>query len=217
MKRTIRGLALVVSLFACIAIASAQSASIYFAGGTATDSSAGPIDLLNVGTESQSPTMGGFFKTFGADFIFFHNLGVGIETSSLYGRSPYAGLEYHPAFYDANAVYEPGMFARRFSPEIQGGYGEAVLDFYDTPQICYKLPQGCGAVNGEAFSVNDGEVHFAGGLRIYAYKGLFVRPQVDIRRVSNNFSSYFGSSWIPEYTVGIGYSFNWKSLKALKK
>lgn len=217
MKRTIRGLALVVSLFACVSIASAQSASVYFAGGTATDSSVGPIDLLNAGTESQSPTMGGFFKTFGADFIFFHNLGVGIETSSLNGRSPYAGLEYHPAFYDVNAVYEPGAFGRRFEPEIQGGYGEAVLDFYNTLQICFKLPQGCGAANGEAFSVNDGEVHFSGGLRIYVYRGLFVRPQVDVRRVSNNFSSYFGSSWIPEYTVGIGYAFNWKRLKSLKK
>lgn len=216
MKHTIRALALVISLFACAAIASAQFASAYFAGGTATDSSAGPINLLGAGV-SQSPSMGGFFKTVGADFTFFHHVGVGIEMSSLNGRSPYAGLEYHPAFYDANAVYEPVMFAGRFSPEIQGGYGEAMLDFYDTPQICYKLPQGCGAANGEAFSVNDGEVHFAGGLRFYVYRGLFVRPQVDVRRVGNNFSSYFGSSWIPEYTVGIGYTINWKRLKSLKK
>ncbi len=216
MKHTIRGLALLVSLLTCVVGAGAQNASVYFAGGTATAPSAGPTDLLNAGT-FQAPTMGGFFKTFGADFIFFHNLGVGIETSSLLGRSPYAGLEYHPAFYDINAVYEPSTFGRRFSPEIQGGYGEALLDFYDTPQICYKLPQGCGAVNGEAFSVNDGQLHFAAGLRIYAYRGLFVRPQVDIRRVGNDFSSYFGSSWIPQYSVGVGYTFNWKHLGSLKK
>jgi hypothetical protein len=207
LKRTICGFAAVVlSLLAYITAASAQSGSAYFAGGTAIDSSAGPINTLGAGTLYESPRMGGFFETIGGDYKLFHNVGVGAEMSFRSDRGAYAGLEYHPTFYDINAVYQPLTIARRLSPEIQGGFGKASLNLYYTQQMCYKLSQGCPGVNAEASSATDLQVHFALGLRFYAYKGLFVRPQVDIRRVQSNFSSYFGSPWVSQYSVAVGYT-----------
>jgi hypothetical protein len=196
-------------LLACAPNARAQSTSGYIAGGTAIDSAAGPLDTLGAGTTYQTPRMGGTFETFGGDFLFFHNLGVGAEETYRRGRSPYAGLEYDPTFFDVNAVYRPWLWSKRVSPELQAGYGRADLNLYLTPQICVTLPQGCGATNAEVTSVRDSELHFAWGLRIYPYRGLFIRPQMDLRRVPHNFSEYFGSSFISQYTVGIGYSFNW--------
>ncbi|MGH9717656.1 MAG: hypothetical protein ACRD4R_13145 [Candidatus Acidiferrales bacterium] len=180
----------------------------YIAGGTATDSSAGPLDTFGAGTTYQTPRMGGFFETYGGDFVFFHGLGIGAEKTYRRDNGAYAGLEYAPSFFDVNAVYRPSIFTPRIKPEFQVGYGRAYLNLFLTPQLCITLPQGCSATNAKITSISDSELHFAWGVRIYPYRGLFVRPQMDLRRVPNNFSSYFGSSWIPQYSIGIGYTLN---------
>jgi hypothetical protein len=218
LTRTIRGFAaVVVSLLAYITFASAQTASAYFAGGTAIESSAGPVNTLGAGTLYESPRMGGLFGTIGGDFKLSRRFGVGAEMSFRKDRGAYAGLEYRPVFYDINVVYKPLSIARRFTPEIQAGYGRANLKLYYTPQICYQLPQGCLGTNAEASSTSDYQLHLALGLRFYAYKGLFVRPQVDVRRVQNNFSSYFGSPWVSQYTVAVGYTLHRNRKKTAKK
>jgi hypothetical protein len=196
-------------LLGYIPAAKAQILSGYIGGGTATDSSVGPINTLGGGTIYQAPRMGGFFETYGGDFIFFHGLGIGAEESKRRDLGAYAGLQYRALFFDANVVYRPWTLKkRRFQPEFQAGYGRADLDLYVTPQICRTLPQGCGASNVAIASVSDGEFHVAAGARVYLYRGAFVRPQFDLRRVPNDFSTYFGSSWIPEYSVAVGYTFN---------
>lgn len=216
MGRTFGGLVSLVSLlFVFAAGCDAQSVSGYFAGGTAVDSSAGPLNTFGAGTIYQTPRMGGFFETIGGDMELFHGLGFGAEGTYRNQQAPYAGLAYKPSFFDVNAVYRPRAWFGRVSPEVQAGYGRANLKLYYTPQICATLPQGCGATNAEVTSVSDSEWHFAAGARFYAYRGIFVRPEVDLRHVPNNFSSYFGSSWITQYSVGVGYTFDfskfWKS------
>ncbi len=209
MPRKVGVLIGLVSLFwMCAGIAGAQSVSAYIAGGTAIDSSAGPLDTLGAGTTYQTPRMGGTFETIGGDFVFFHRLGIGAEESYRRGKAAYAGLEYAPSFFDVNAVYRPWILTRRIRPEFQAGYGRADLSLYLTPQICTTLPQGCGATNAVITSVSDSQIHLAWGVRVYPYRGLFVKPQMDLRRVPNNFSSYFGGSWITQYSVGIGYTFD---------
>jgi len=42
-------------------------------------------------------------------------------------------------------------------------------------------------------------------VRLYVKPSIYIRPQVDVHWV-NNFQE-FGSSWAPEYSVAIGYSF----------
>ena len=212
MNRTISPVVAILffALFACVPLARAQTnISAYAAGGTATDSSVGPIDTLGAGTTYPGPSMGGFFKTYGADVVFYHNFGVGAEYSTRVGKGSYAGLLYDPIFMDGNVVYRPHWRGGRVNPEFQAGYGRADLKLFYTPQICYKLPQGCSAVNGEVISVSDSEFHFSAGLRFKLYRGVFLRPQFDMRHVPNDFSTYFGSSWIPQYSVAIGYSFDW--------
>lgn len=188
-------------------LARAQSGSLYFAGGSATDSSIGPVDTLGGGVSYPSSSLGGFFETIGADVIFFdnHRLGVGGEISFRKDRGPYAGLEYRPTFYDINAVYQPLTVVRRFTPEVQGGFGRADLKFYYTPQFCLTFPQGCRLTTAQATSTNYLQLHFAGGLRYYVYKDLFVSPKLDVRWVHN--LAYFSSSWVPEYSVALGYTF----------
>ncbi len=209
MARKVGGLGV---LLLCVAFylpaAGAQLLSGYIGGGTATDSSAGSIDTLGAGTTYQAPSMGGLFQTYGADFVFFHGLGVGAEETARRDRGAYAGLQYRASFFDANVVYRPWTLRRRFQPEFQAGYGRADLNLYVTPQICTTLPQGCGGPHSEIVSVSDSEFHVAAGVRIHLYKGAFVRPQFDLRRVPDKFSTYFGSSFIPQYSVVVGYTFN---------
>jgi hypothetical protein len=66
-------------------------------------------------------------------------------------------------------------------------------------------PQGCRSTNAEIETQNHLELHFSGGVRISIWKGVFVRPQVDIRYI-HNFTA-FGSSLVPEYTLAVGYTF----------
>ncbi len=209
MAKVARITALVFLVLGSISAARAQLLSGYIGGGTATDSSAGPIDTLGGGTVYQSPRMGGVFETYGGDFVFFHGLGVGAEESKRFDLGAYAGLQYRALFFDANVIYRPWeLKKRRVQPEFQAGYGRADLNLYVTPQICVTLPQGCPGPRAEITSVSDGEFHAAAGVRIYVYRGAFVRPQFDLRRVPNNFSTFFGSSWIPEYSVSVGYTLN---------
>jgi hypothetical protein len=203
--RTIRSFAFaLLVLFVSAISARAQSGSIYVGFGTATDSSIGSINTLNGGVQYSTPTLGGLFDTVGGDVIFFHNLGAGIEYSFLNGRSSYAGLNYRPAFYDVNAVYQPFGSSRRLIPEIQGGVGRASLRFYYTPAFCLGYALGCRSNTAQATGTNYLEIHGAGGVRYYLYKSLFIRPQVDVRWVHN--FAYFGRSVVPEFTVAIGYT-----------
>ncbi len=200
-------------LFCCAQVASGQSASVYIAGGTATDSSTGPLNTLGAGVTFNTPRMTGFFGTAGGDVIFFrHKIGIGAEYTFRKDRGPYAGLEYRPAFYDVNAVYYPLTNTGRIAPEIQAGIGRSTLTFYDTPGFCSIAPQGCRSTTGQIETLNSRQIHFGGGVRVFAWKGLFVRPQVDIRWM-NNFSD-FGRPWVLEYTLGIGYTF--QSLQSLR-
>ena len=195
------------------AAARGQSASLYYAGGSATDSSTGPLNTLGAGVTFNTPTLGGFFETVGGDIVRHNRIGVGAEFSFRSDRGPYAGLEYRPSFYDVNAVYYPLLNTRRIAPEIQGGFGRSRLTFFYTPQFCIVAPQGCSSVNGKVTTVNDLQLHFSGGVRIFVWKNVFVRPQLDIRWVHN--LDYFGSSIVPEYTVAVGYEF--RSLRVKKK
>lgn len=210
MAKVARIAALVFLFLGCIPAARAQLLSGYIGAGTATDSSIGPVDTLGGAMTYQSPRMGGVFETYGGDFIVFHGLGVGAEESKRWDLGDYAGLQYRALFFDANVVYRPWILRRRFQPEFQAGYGRADLNLYVTPQICTTLPQGCPGPRAEIASVSDGQFHIAAGVRIYVYRGAFVRPQFDLRRVPNDFSTYFGSSWIPEYSVAVGYTLNVK-------
>lgn len=187
-----------------VQLAKAQTASAYFGLGTAVNSSTGqPIDTFGDGTLFNTPRMGGLFETLGGDFMFRSHLGAGFETS-FRSQSNYAGINYRPLFYDFNAIYEPTSSSGRIVPEFQAGLGGANLRFYVNQSSCDAFG-GCSSANYYVESSNHFQAHFSGGVRLYVRGGFFIRPQVDVHWVNNFFQ--FGSSWVPEYSAAVGYTF----------
>jgi hypothetical protein len=82
-------------------------------------------------------------------------------------------------------------------PELRAGIGGARVRY--TPvdgQSCAQV-LGCPASNHF-------QEHVAVVTRWYLTDHLFLRPAFDLHHVHNLFE--FGSNWVPEYSVGIGYS-----------
>ncbi len=188
-----------------IGVANAQSADVYFGLGTATASaSSAPIDTFGDGTLYYPPKMGGVFGTVGGGFMFTPHFGAGAETSFRMTQGDYAGLKYRPTFYDFNGIWHPLAEPKRIVPELQAGLGGANLKFYYNQQFCDQFA-GCSTQNTFLESSNHFQLHLGAGVRVYIKDNFFVRPQVDAHWVHNFFQ--FGSSWVPEYGVAVGYAF----------
>jgi hypothetical protein len=184
--------------------AKAQSAGVLFGIGTATDGSNGQsLDTLG----DTGPKLGGVFATFGGDVMFRPTLGFGAEYSfhaTQTNYAPGAGVNFRPVFYDFNAIWHPLPKSPRIVPEFQGGLGGTDLKFYETETEC-DVAGVCTTLNQYIASSNHFQLHFSGGVRLYVTPSVYIRPQVDVHWV-NNFQE-FGSSWVPEYSVAVGYSF----------
>jgi hypothetical protein len=68
---------------------------------------------------------------------------------------------------------------------------------FDDQAACDKVP---GCPESTHF-----QVHLGVATRIYVADHIFIRPAMDVHYV-NNFSE-FGSNWVPQYSIGIGYGF----------
>lgn len=205
LKITLRIIPVVLVLFfAGVTCANAQSAGVLFALGTATNSSNNQsLDTLG----DTGPSMGGLFATFAGDVMFRPSLGFGAEYSfraSQANYAPNAGVNYRPVFYDFNAIWHPLPKSPRIVPEFQGGVGGAQLKFYETETEC-AVAGVCSTLNEYIASSDHFQLHFSGGVRLYVTPSVYIRPQVDVHWV-NNYQE-FGSSWVPQYSVAVGYSF----------
>jgi hypothetical protein len=147
--------------------------------------------------------MGGLFGDVGGSFFLTKHLGVGAELNWRGSQGAYAGLKYRPLFYDFNGIWQPVKTAR-FVPEIQGGVGGVNLRYYYNSQYCDQFT-GCTTSNSFLESSNHFQVHLGAALRMYVTPHVFVRPAVDAHYVNNFFQ--FGNNWVPEYSIGVGYSF----------
>lgn len=205
-KLTYTALAVCAGLLAAAPQMMAQSeANVFFGLGTATDSSNGQsLDPLGIGVFSPTPKMGGVFLAIGGGLMLTDHFGAGAEFSWRAAQANYSGINYRPMFYDFNGIWEPWKGNKRFVPEFQGGIGGARLSFYVNQNACDPLT-GCQNYNYALASSNHFQVHLAAALRIYATDHIFIRPAFDLRYVNNLFQ--FGSNWVPEYTVGVGYTF----------
>jgi hypothetical protein len=202
-------------LFGGVTGAKAQGVSAYFGFGAATDSSNNQqlecSDLTagctsGIASPDIGPKMTGSFGTFGADFMWKKQLGFGGEYSWRLRQGPFAPQEsvtYRPSFYDFNVIWHPIAVAR-VVPEIQGGIGGENNKFYFTQSGCLSGSIACSTLSQYLASSNHFQVHVSGGVRFYVKGGLYLRPQVDVHWV-NNFSE-FGSGFVPEYSVVIGYT-----------
>lgn len=210
---------LLVLVLGGVNLAKAQGVSAFIGFGAATDSSnntqlepvgsQNPITGAFITNPDIGPTMNGAFGVFGADFMWKQHLGFGGEYSWRLAQENYApqvDLTVRPAFYDFNVIFHPLAGGHKVVPEIQGGIGGANLKFYETASGCLVNSNiGCSTISEYASSSNHFQVHFSGGVRFYIKGGIYVRPQFDGRWVSNFVE--FGSDFVPEYTVAVGYTF----------
>jgi hypothetical protein len=196
---------LLILIFGAAMWAHAQSASVDFGVGTAADSSNGNRCINTFGEPGcfSAPKMTGTFGTFGANFMILPHIGVGGEYTWRFSQGSYGDIFYRPAFYDFNAIYAPGSADSKIVPQFQAGLGGADLKFYAPPQCDQTF--GCStAAQNYLASSNHFALHFGVGVNLYVRGGFFVRPQVDAHWV-NNFTQ-FGSGWVTEGTVAIGYT-----------
>jgi hypothetical protein len=182
----------------------AQSANVYFALGTATDSSSNRlIDTFGDGVLYRTPDMNGVFPKLGATLMLTPHLGFGADVSWRAARADYAGLLYRPSFYNFDAVWTP-IATSHFEPEIHGGIGGMKLGFSYKQTSCDPFT-GCQTSDQSLESSSHFQWHLGAAARIYATDHVFVRPAIDFHYVHNLFQ--FGRNSVPEYSLGIGYSF----------
>ena len=177
----------------------AQEVGAYLGFGGAHDSSTGAqIDTFSDGNLHKTPSLGGFFAHLGASVFVTKQLGVGGEISWKTSQGYYAGIPYRPILYNFDAIFRPAKYTtKRLMPELRAGIGGARLHFAPVDGLsCAQVP-GCPASNHF-------QQHLAVATRWYLTNHLFLRPAFDLHHVDNFFE--FGSDWVPEYSVGIGFS-----------
>jgi hypothetical protein len=143
---------------------------------------------------------GGAYPTFGMDFLFYHNLGVGFNAAFRAHQNLYQGFQpFRPFFYDVDAVWAPPL-GKRAQAELSAGIGVESLRFY-TPFLTCSSFTGCT----DFVSSNHFLGQVGGGLRLYVTRSIFLRPEAHIYLVHNN--QEFSGSRASRFGVSIGYSF----------
>jgi hypothetical protein len=193
-----------IGLFIAAHMSMAQSANVYFGYGTAMDSSSNQqIDTFGTGVPYTTPKLGGSFLDVGSTVLFTDHFGVGADVSWRATHAAYAGLRMMPVFYDLDGVWQPGH-TKRFEPEIHAGLGGMKLGYSFSQTNCNQL-SGCETATESVTSSSHFQVHFSAAARFYLTDHVFIRPAVDGHYVANLFQ--YGRDVVPEYSLGIGYSF----------
>lgn len=145
---------------------------------------------------------GGSYLSASADVLLHKRLGVQAEVAWKGSRGIYYpggyNQPYRPFFYDANAIWIPKI-SKRMSAELMAGVGVENTRFYKGTEACTFL-----TCTNFVTSTHFME-HFGGGLRLHAFRGLFVRPEAHLYVVHNNVE--FSSGHAVRYGVSIGYTF----------
>jgi hypothetical protein len=203
-RHTITALTLGLGLMAGSLAAQIPQANVYFGLGTATDTSNGQaLDIFGTGVPINTPKLTGLFATVGGGVMLTDHFGAGAEVNWRAGQGNFSGVNYRPIFYDFNGIWQP-VKTKRFVPEIQAGIGGVAVHFNANSTQCNSLI-GCQNVSLGAESSSHFQVHGAAAVRLYLTSRVFLRPAVDLHYVNNFFQ--FGHNLVPEYSMGIGYSF----------
>ncbi len=152
----------------------------------------------------KTPAMNGFFLGFGGDIMFRKHLGVGAEINFQPTHQDYGPLEYRQTFIDVNAIYEP-LITKHAIVQLQGGIGSASTGFTFSQTGCVGTAV-CTTSNSPVGSATHFQVHFGVGLQIPVSNHFFIRPQFDLHYVPN-LTDQFGSDFVPEATIAVGYHF----------
>jgi len=176
----------------------AQEVGAYLNVGSAFATSTGArIDTYSDGTLYKTPALSGAFGHIGGDVFLSKRIAVGGEISWRLDQGDYAGIPYRPTFYSADFIYRPAYRKGRWEPELRAGIGGARIHFFPFDDLSCAQAPGCPA--SDHF-----QQHLAAAARWYFADHFFLRPAIDVHHVDNLYE--FGSSWVPEFSFGIGYS-----------
>ncbi|HEY1526928.1 MAG TPA: hypothetical protein VGH51_11870 [Candidatus Angelobacter sp.] len=150
-------------------------------------------------TDTLQTIGGGAYPTFGLDFLFYHNLGVGFNASFRAGQNLFEGFQpFRPYFYDVDAVWAPPL-GKRAQAELSAGIGVESIHFY-TPTFQCSFTGCTNFVSSNHFLGQ-----FGAAMRFYVTSKIFIRPEAHIYVVRNNVE--FSGSHANRFGVSIGYSF----------
>jgi hypothetical protein len=193
-----KSLIILVGISALTPVASAQEVAAWLGLGTAHDGDTHQqVNTFGDGSLYPTKGIGGLFGHFGMDVFFTKQFGAGFDASWRASQGTYTGIGFRPVFYSVDGIYQPiRMTSKKVSAEFRVGIGGAALTFSpDGQQNCVNGP---GCQNSHDF-----QLHLGAAPRVYVTDHLFVRPAFDVHYV-NGFTE-FGSNWVTEYSVGIGY------------
>ena len=151
-----------------------------------------------------TPTLSGFFLGFGGDIMFREHFGAGAEVNFQPMHQDYGPLKSRQTFIDVNGIYEP-IITKRAIVQLQGGIGSARTSFTISQNACVGTAV-CTNQVSPVGSANHFQIHFGAGVQIPIKERFFIRPQFDLHYVTN-FTDQFGSDWVPEATIAVGYHF----------
>lgn len=201
MKRLLLLVASSCVLFAVTSTAYAQQFDIAFGYGTLGGNPASDATAADVasGTHAAQSISGGGYPSFSGDFLFIKKyLGVGGEvTWRAHQNIDQFFQPYRPILYDFNVIYAPAI-GKHAQVEVQGGIGAESLRFYSPVFVCNFF--GCTNYS----SSNHFLTHVGGGLRLYVWRSVFIRPEAHYYFVNNNFE--FAGPRVTRYGVSLGYS-----------
>jgi hypothetical protein len=189
----------VLGFSAILPVARAQEVDAYVGVGGAHDSSTGArTDTFGDGTLYRTPKLGGFFSTIGGSVFVTKQIGLGAELSWRL-QSDYAGVQYRPSFYSFDGIFRPSRVStKRFAPEFRLGLGGVRIHYFpDDPSSCDQL---AGCPSSHHF-----QVQLGASAPWYLTNHVYLRPAIGVHYVNNFFE--FGRNWVPQYSMGIGYSF----------
>ncbi len=195
MKKLLLLVAASCAFLAITSTAQAQQFDIGFGWGTVTGTS---VSNTQPGHAPVSISGGGY-PAFSGDFLFWKKyIGIGGEVAWRAHQNVNRFFQpYRPIFYDFNAVFAPPL-GKHAQAELQGGIGGLDIRFYQPFSTCNFF--GCtNFSSSQHFST-----HWGGGLRLYVWHNVFLRPEAHFYYVKNNFE--FAGNYVQRYGVTLGYS-----------
>lgn len=141
---------------------------------------------------------GGAFPGFSGDFLFARHFGVGGEVYWRATRNLSQGfLPFRPIFYAFNAVYAPPI-GKRAAAELVGGIGGESVRFYSGTFTCNFF----SCTNFTSTNHLLGDV--GGGLKLYVFHHVFIRPEARYYFIHDNFE--FSGNHATRFGASIGYT-----------
>ncbi len=142
---------------------------------------------------------GGAFPGFSADALIHHRFGIQGEIYWRGSQNTYEGYQpFRPIFFDVNGMWLPKI-NRRVTGELLAGIGAETVRFYNNTYSCNYFS--CTDYSSENKFIG----HFGVGVRLYAWKNLFIRPEAAVYLIPSN--DYFNSNYATRVGASIGYSF----------